>query len=171
MSRSSRLTAAVVAGVMLLVAAACGQKPGVSEQGVAFGDLGLAGENLRCDPETGQCVDDQGNIIDAETGEVIGHVDDGVDGGTTTTSDDGLGPTASDSNPADDGLDGTTDDPSTDGDDPGGDRRDPRSGSPSGGDTTGVTDTTIKIGYHIPITGAAAVPAPSFRKGSTLYWD
>ncbi|HEX2050627.1 MAG TPA: ABC transporter substrate-binding protein [Actinomycetota bacterium] len=170
MSRSSRLTAAVVAGVMLLVAAACGQKPGVSEQGVAFGDLGLAGEDLRCDPETGQCVDDQGNIIDAETGEVIGHIDDEGSGGTTTTSDDGLGPTASGSNPGD-GSGGSTDDPSAGGDDPGGDRRDPSGGSPSGGDTTGVTGTSIKIGYHIPITGAAAVPAPSFRKGSTLYWD
>lgn len=171
MSRSSRPTLAAVAGVMLLVAAACGQKPGVSEQGTTFGDLGLAGENLRCDAETGQCVDEEGNIIDAETGEVIGHVDTGVEGGGGgTASDDGLA--SSGSGPRDGGA---TDDPSGNGGggDPGDDPPDDDGGgrSPSGGDATGVTPTSIKIGYHIPITGAAAVPAPSFRKGTTLYWD
>lgn len=167
MSRPSRPTLAVVAGIMLLVAAACGQKPGVAEQGVTFGDLGLAGEDLRCDAETGQCVDADGNIVDPETGEIVGHVDD-TDGEDTTAADDGLTPSDSD---ATSGDGSGTEDPSGARDDGGDPPPGARTGPPSGGDTTGVTQTTIKIGYHIPITGAAAVPAPSFRKGTALYWD
>ncbi|MGH2749967.1 MAG: ABC transporter substrate-binding protein, partial [Actinomycetota bacterium] len=45
------------------------------------------------------------------------------------------------------------------------------SGAPSGGDTTGVTAGSIKIGLHAPITGAAPVPQASFEKGKDLYWE
>jgi len=42
---------------------------------------------------------------------------------------------------------------------------------PSGrGRTNGVTDDEIKIGYLLPLTGAAPVPS-RFDKGVTAYWD
>ncbi|MDV6013387.1 ABC transporter substrate-binding protein [Haloechinothrix sp. LS1_15] len=37
------------------------------------------------------------------------------------------------------------------------------------GDTTGVTDDTITIGIHAPVTGAAAFPQESFRDGVGVY--
>lgn len=40
-----------------------------------------------------------------------------------------------------------------------------------GGDTTGVTATTIKIGVHAPVTGAAAFPQQSFERGIGVYAD
>lgn len=38
------------------------------------------------------------------------------------------------------------------------------------GRTTGVTDTEIKIGYLLPLTGAAPIPS-RFDKGVNAYWD
>ena len=37
-------------------------------------------------------------------------------------------------------------------------------------DRTGVTDTTIRIGIHAPITGAAPFPQNAFDKGKDVYW-
>ena len=34
-----------------------------------------------------------------------------------------------------------------------------------------MTASTIKIGIHFPITGAAPVPSQSFQKGKDLYWN
>jgi branched-chain amino acid transport system substrate-binding protein len=45
------------------------------------------------------------------------------------------------------------------------------SGGVSGGDTTGVTPTTIKVGLHAPLTGAAPLKASSFATGKSLYWE
>jgi branched-chain amino acid transport system substrate-binding protein len=44
-------------------------------------------------------------------------------------------------------------------------------GTAAGGDTTGVTATTIKIGIHAPLSGAAPLRAESFEQGKQLYWD
>ena len=38
------------------------------------------------------------------------------------------------------------------------------------GRTSGVTDTEIKIGYLLPLTGAAPIPS-RFDKGVNAYWD
>jgi branched-chain amino acid transport system substrate-binding protein len=38
------------------------------------------------------------------------------------------------------------------------------------GPTTGVTNTSIKIGYLLPLTGAAPVPS-NFDKGANVYWN
>jgi len=43
--------------------------------------------------------------------------------------------------------------------------------SGSNNDATGVTGTTITIGLHAPVTGAAPVPVNSFQQGVRLYWD
>ena len=42
---------------------------------------------------------------------------------------------------------------------------------PGGGNTTGITATTIKIGIHAPLTGAAPISPTSFRTGTPLYWE
>lgn len=43
--------------------------------------------------------------------------------------------------------------------------------SPAGGSTTGVTDDTIRIGVHAPVTGAAAIPQQSFERAVGVYFD
>ena len=37
-------------------------------------------------------------------------------------------------------------------------------------DRTGVTDTTIRIGIHAPVTGAAPFPQRAFEQSDDLYW-
>ncbi len=37
-------------------------------------------------------------------------------------------------------------------------------------DRTGVTDTTIRIGIHAPVTGAAPFPQQAFEQADDLYW-
>jgi branched-chain amino acid transport system substrate-binding protein len=43
--------------------------------------------------------------------------------------------------------------------------------APVAGDRTGISDTTLTIGMHAPLTGAAPVPTDSFAKGVPIYWD
>jgi branched-chain amino acid transport system substrate-binding protein len=43
-------------------------------------------------------------------------------------------------------------------------------GAVDAGATTGVTATNIKIGYLLPLTGAAPVPS-NFDKGANVYWN
>lgn len=38
------------------------------------------------------------------------------------------------------------------------------------GDRTGVNDTTIRIGIHAPVSGAAPFPQTSFSRGAAVYW-
>jgi branched-chain amino acid transport system substrate-binding protein len=45
------------------------------------------------------------------------------------------------------------------------------SNAAAGGDTTGVTASTIKIGVHAPVTGAAAIPQQSFERAVGVYFD
>jgi hypothetical protein len=42
---------------------------------------------------------------------------------------------------------------------------------PTGGDTTGITSTSIRIGVHAPQTGTGAPLPPSFEKGVQVYWN
>ena len=46
----------------------------------------------------------------------------------------------------------------------------PREGFDGPPDRTGVTDTTIKIGIHAPVTGAAPFPQKAFEASNDLYW-
>jgi branched-chain amino acid transport system substrate-binding protein len=137
-----------VATCGILVIAACGQKPGVSEQSAA-----AIGTQLSL-PE-GTALDEEGNLVDVETGEVIATAEELAEGGVDLGSG-GSGPADSDL-----GDSGTGPDPSA-----------PQGGtSPSAsGDSTGVTDDVVKIGVHAPITGAAPVPSDSAHKGTQLYW-
>jgi ABC-type branched-subunit amino acid transport system substrate-binding protein len=55
-------------------------------------------------------------------------------------------------------------------------KTEPAAPSPASGigggpvDPTGVSDTVIKIGVHAPITGAAPIPQNAFDKGKDVYW-
>jgi branched-chain amino acid transport system substrate-binding protein len=39
------------------------------------------------------------------------------------------------------------------------------------GDRTGISDSTITVGVHAPISGAAPLPQTSFERGAQVYWD
>lgn len=147
MHHPRRLQLISLAALMLIVAAACGQKPGVADQApVASGQIPSGAvidpeTGAVIDPETGEVIDPQtGEVIDPQTGEPV------ASGGGTGSGDTGSG---------DNGDTGSED-----------------SGpAPTGGDATGVTADVIKIGIHAPITGAAPVPSQSFQKGKDLYWN
>ncbi|MGH2754478.1 MAG: ABC transporter substrate-binding protein [Actinomycetota bacterium] len=149
-----RLRLVGIVGLMLVVAAACGQKPGVADQAAPGGLSGGTQLNL---PE-GTELDAEGNLIDSETGEIIATAEE------LAENNPGLSGPATDGTAVGD-TDGVGEDTGTDGDAP------PTAGRPTVGDTTGITDTEIKIGIHAPITGAAPVPSQSFQKGKDLYWD
>jgi ABC-type branched-subunit amino acid transport system substrate-binding protein len=167
--------AAATALAMLLVA--CGQKPGVhvdagplAQGGQApgvVGDLdaepGSAGDGLEPGSEVGDGEDVDGP---AEPVDIDGGSDDGGDGGPD-------GASASDGSDAD-GVDaeGGT------GSDGGAPTASSGEGSgastgtrePQGSDRTGVTDGSITLAIHAPVTGAAPLPATSFEKSRDLYW-
>jgi branched-chain amino acid transport system substrate-binding protein len=46
----------------------------------------------------------------------------------------------------------------------------PREALEGAPDRTGVTDTTIRIGIHAPVTGAAPFPQHAFEQSDDLYW-
>ena len=139
-----RLLAIVLAGLMLLIAAACGQRPGVSDN--SAGVSGIL-------PPGAASVDAEGNVLD-DQGNIIGKSDGGLTGGSAGSAGTS-------------GSSGTT----TGGGGSG-------SGSGGGGGTSpnaadssqGVTNDTITIGIHAPLTGAAPVPSDSVDKGKDLYF-
>jgi branched-chain amino acid transport system substrate-binding protein len=143
-------------GVFLLLTAACGQKPGVAEDGTGA----ISGGTELQLPE-GTELDAEGNLIDSETGEIIATADElaetnpGLADGGTGDTGTGTGDDTGTGDPGD--TDPGDDPPPTDGTGP--------------GDSTGVEGDTIKIGIHAPITGAAPVPSQSFQKGKDLYWN
>ncbi|HYI45218.1 MAG TPA: ABC transporter substrate-binding protein [Actinomycetota bacterium] len=143
--------------VMVFVAAACGQKPGVATGGIL---------------PPGAEVNAQGQIVDAETGEVLGTVDGGL--GSTTGGDLGGGTAIGGTTSGGTTSGGTTSGGTTSGGTTSGGTT--SGGTTSGGTTTGSTSTgvsgdTIKIGNHAPLTGAAPVPSGSAEKGSKLLWE
>ncbi|MDQ3954808.1 MAG: ABC transporter substrate-binding protein [Actinomycetota bacterium] len=138
---------------LALVGGACGQKPWVAEE---LERLRASGAFI--DPVTGQ-------VLDPNTGAPVsgsGTGDSNLAGGSSGT--DGTGGTEGTAGTegktlTEDGQDPT--DPSLPG---------PDGGPPSGGNATGVTKTSIKIGFHAPLTGAAPVPSDSVNKGKDLYF-
>ncbi|HWC14358.1 MAG TPA: ABC transporter substrate-binding protein [Actinomycetota bacterium] len=158
MTRSRRPVALALVAIFLLVAAACGQKPGVSSQITLGGGALPEGVTVN---EEGQVVDAEGNVLgDAEdfglstTGEPLDAASGGGLGGTTTTGGTSGG--------------GTTGGGTTGGGTTGGGGSEPPPSS--GGNSTGVTDDVIRIGVHAPITGAAPVPSDSAEQGKDLYF-
>ena len=154
MTRHRRLTALVLAAVFLLIAAACGQKPGVAlPPGAKIVD--------------GQVVDAEGNVL-GSVEEVLGSTGTDLAGGLGTSTDGG-----GTSLTGGGGTTSGTDDGGGTGADTGGDSGAPSGNEPppsTGGDATGVGADVIKIGIHAPLTGAAPVPSDSVEIGKDLYY-
>ena len=151
MRRSQRPLAIVLLGVFLLIAAACGQKPGVALP-------------------PGTVLNEQGQVVDAETGEVLGTLEE-VAGGTTDLAG-GIGTDSSTTGGTTTGgttTGGTTTGGTTTGGTEGG-GSEPAPPPSGGGNSTGVSDKVIKIGIHAPLTGAAPVPSDSVQQGKDLYF-
>jgi ABC-type branched-subunit amino acid transport system substrate-binding protein len=141
---------------LAIVGSACGQKPWVAQEFQSLPSGALV------DPETGE-------VIDPNTGAAI----PGSGAGGTGTGTGGLagGTSGTEGTAGTEGTEGTagsgptSTDPNAPG---GGGSSDPN--APSGGNATGVTNDSIKIGFHAPLTGAAPVPSDSVSKGKDLYF-
>ena len=134
---------------LMTFAFGCGQKPGVSTE--LTGGVLPPGATVN---EQGQIVDAQGNVIGSAAdltggGVAVGGIDPGGAVGGSAASD-GANAVA-----AGDGLDES----STSG-----------NAATSGSNSTGVTGTTIKLGAHAPLTGAAPIPSASAQRGNDLYF-
>ncbi|WP_436795326.1 ABC transporter substrate-binding protein [Actinospongicola halichondriae] len=129
--------------IAVLIAAACGQKPGVHD------------ESADALPE-----------IIIETGV-------GGGGGVAVVADGDAGTqTVTDGSTSGGGDDGAVSD-GGDGAGAGDDAASPSGGgsaSITGSDRTGVTDDSITLAVHAPVTGAAPLPATAFEKARDLYW-
>lgn len=170
--RSPRLTA--LAAVLALVAVACGPRFDRADLVVAgdvpAGDVGAVPSDgapvdggTGADGTGGDDAFDDGGFDDDGGGFDDGGFDPGPGadagaGGDAGTSDGGAG----------DGGTAPGDDPGDAGD--GGAAPPPSSGSADPGPQPGVTDDSLKIGYLVPLTGAAPIPT-SWDDGANLYWD
>ncbi|MGH3449194.1 MAG: ABC transporter substrate-binding protein [Haloechinothrix sp.] len=140
---------AIIFALTALVAAGCGQKPGVAQlYGPGGPALGVPGAVPGAEGAEGAIPGADGTIPGAD-GTAAGVADGtGTESGTGTAT--GSGPAAGNAS----GRPGTSKAP----------------GAPSGpADRTGVTDKTIKIGIHAPVTGAAAFPQRSFQNAVGVY--
>lgn len=137
----SRTVAALI--TLLLVVAACGQKPDVAQQ-VAAGDGLTSDASGAFDSATGEALD---GALDPATGEPLGG---GVDPATGAPVASGSGSGASKA--------------------AGGTSSGGQASAAVAGDRTGITDTEIRIGIHAPVTGAAPIPQNSFEEGKEVYW-
>ena len=144
-TQRARVGAVALSTTLALTAAACGQKAGVEQ---AY----PAGVAVAPDGSVVGGVDAQGNPIAP-----------GAGGGAGLSSASGAGASGS----------GSGSGASSSGGAGGGSGEAPLSSgrSGAGGDTTGVTASTIKIGVHAPVTGAAAIPQQSFERAVGVYFD
>ncbi|HYH27525.1 MAG TPA: ABC transporter substrate-binding protein [Actinomycetota bacterium] len=141
-----KLRLAALTSVLALIALACGQKPGVHARGVGLlpgqltGGTG-AGAGGPLPSPTPSFDPTTGQFIDPATGQALDPTTGQPPTGTTST---------------------TTSTGSSGGSGGG--------GGGGGGDRTGVTNSTITIGLHAPVTGAAPVRQNSFDSGKDIYW-
>jgi branched-chain amino acid transport system substrate-binding protein len=135
----------IMLAAMALLTAACGQYAGVHERRfdggeIPAGQTGATSSTGTDVPSSGTGVGTEGTGTDT-TG-AVGST--GTTGGTTAGSS---------------GASGATGGTAATG-----------AGLAGPGTTTGVTPTTIKIGLHAPLTGAAPLKAESFARGKDMYW-
>ena len=145
--------------LLAMLAVACGQKEGVHNVGLT-GDGGGGGEFGGGEVVAGG--DDGTAAVDGTDG--FG-TDPGA-GGTDTSG----GTTGGTSGGTTGGTSGGTSGGTTGGTSGGTGGGGPSGPAPGGGDTTGITAETIKIGVHAPLTGAAPLPQSSFVAGKDQYW-
>lgn len=163
-NQAARTAAALVMAGSLAVTAACGQKVGVA--GTLAGSGGAPGTVAANGAVVGG-VDANGNPVPgtvAGGGAALGGGGTVAGGGTTLS---GGGTTGAGGGAGTGG--GTGGGTGNGGGGNGLGTVPPPAEGP--GDTTGVTDTTIKIGVHAPVTGAAAIPQQSFQRAVGVYFD
>jgi branched-chain amino acid transport system substrate-binding protein len=157
----------VLAAVVLLatLAAACGQKPDVHLAG-AGGAAGLGTGVGASEGAVGVDTDGDGQIDSYNGGDTT--VAGGDTGGTGAT-----GTTDTAGNPSTGNSSGDTSNQNNNGNTTQvqNNNTDDNKGSTAGGDSTGITDDTITIGVHAPLTGAAPIPQRSFFAGKDQYWN
>lgn len=139
---------------LVMLAAACGQRPGVSALPVPPQPVTLAlPPGASVDPQTGEIIDSEGNVI-GDAGNLGAAITD------PTEAVGGEGPAMNQTARSDPSSTSATDDPAAQG----------STDAPESGDATGVSDDRIVIGAHAPLTGAAPIPSDSAQKGNDLYW-
>jgi ABC-type branched-subunit amino acid transport system substrate-binding protein len=130
---------------LMLVAVACGQKPGVH---VATGSGGgvLAGQSTNNDVSGGDATATGTDAATSSAGSTSGATSSGgsTSGGSTSggTKTGTSGGSSASSGPV----------------------------KPTGHDRTGVTADKITLALHAPVTGAAPLPVTAFEKERDLYW-
>ena len=168
--RTHRRPAALLCGLMAvsLLSSACGLKAEQRDAlkqagGAAVQGGGAAGTGGLTDPSLGGTT---GGVAAGTSGGTTGGLaagtSGGTGGGTFTTSGGTTGGSAGTTGG------GTTGGTATGGAAPGV-KRAPCS-PPSGGDSTGITSSSITIGIHAPQTGTGAPLPPSFKDGVAVYW-
>ena len=159
---SARTVAALTAALVGLVA--CGQHPGVGESHVPLaGESGTPDEDL----QQAQAVSVPAGEEDAALDEPSDGVDEAPEDATAATQEltvEDVADTQTESH----------EDPG--GDDPQGsgsaDEVGQATATPQGSDRTGVTDDTITLAVHAPLTGASPIPgdADALDDAAQLYW-
>lgn len=156
-----RLAAGAAAVLSLTLLAACGQKVGVAGTGAGSGGVGtgVVADGFGGAPGAGGGLGGAtgaGGSLGGGSGS--GSLSGGGSGGGGLSGGgSGSGGSGSSGQGGSGGTGGSTA---------------PGTTTPAGpGDRTGVTDTTIKIGIHAPVTGAAAIPQQSFERAVGVYFD
>ena len=159
--RPVHLAVSAVAVLSLTLLGACGQKAGVAGTGAGSGAVGAGG-----------VADGFGGGVGAR-GSLGGGSGSGSLGGGSGSgslsgggSGDGAGGGSGSGGSGGSGSSGKGTKGGSGGSDASG------TDTPAGpGDRTGVTDSTIRIGIHAPVTGAAAIPQQSFERAVGVYFD
>jgi len=158
--RSLRAVAVLI--TLMLFSAACGQKEGVVN--VAFRDG--PGQESSADTSAGegdgQFADSGDTPVDQITDDGSAPDGSGSGGASSSGSNSGSGTSGTRSTSSGGGSTSTGGGNSGSGS---------STGSTAKGDSTGITDDEIVIGFHAPLTGAAPLPQTSFVKGQTQYWE
>lgn len=140
---------ALIAAMALLVTAACGQKSGVYDPAAAPDPLSSSsdGGSFIVDPSTGEIVAASAEEIAAISG-----------AGSLTAQKSGTDTSGGPRDTQESFTRGLHDPAAT-------------PGPPAGGSTVGVSNSTIKLGFHIPLTGAAPLPPAAIPGAIEKYWD
>lgn len=163
--RKERLRAAAVLSGLLLATAACGLKSSAIDNLKTAQGQGAAGALGGSGPVAGGTTSGgTGGTLAGPAGGTsgaAGQVAGGAASGTTTGGSTAGGSTATTGGATTGGAGSGT----------AGSKGGP-CGVPTGGDTTGITKTTINIGLHAPLTGTGTpFPNSSFQKGAQVFFD
>jgi branched-chain amino acid transport system substrate-binding protein len=166
---NTMLRALCVPVVLALLVVACGQHPEVAieaeqrEQAAGGTDPDTLGDGSGVEPgDDGMAVDDpeaggELDVPDGDQGDARQGADPGASAGDADTGE---------ANGQQQAEGQEQDAQQHDGDGAQG----AGTAEPQGQDTTGVSEDTITVATHAPVTGAAPLPSTSFEQSADLYW-